>query len=81
MTIPLLFSIPVAIVLTAVAANAQQLDCADFQKIADGSWTPIRQIEIPGPRGNVHVGPGTALHPGVPLMGIDFATLLDAKCK
>lgn len=73
-------SFAVMAVLMTVGADAQELNCADFQRVANGSWTPIRQIAFPSPDGNVLIGPGNAFNPGVPFKGIDFATLLNAKC-
>jgi hypothetical protein len=74
----LFFAIVMA--LTTIGADAQELNCADFQRIPNGPWIPIRQISIPGPGGNVLIGPGNAFDPGIPFKGIDFATLLNAKC-
>ena len=70
---------PLAIFIT-IGTNAQELDCRDFQRVLNGSWTPIRQILVPGPLGDVAVGPAYRFDPGIPFKGIDFATLLNAKC-
>lgn len=70
---------PLAIFMT-VGTNAQQLDCRDFQRVLNGSWTPIRQILVLGPVGDVAIGPTDRFDPGIPFKGVDFATLLNAKC-
>jgi hypothetical protein len=73
-----LLSFAMMIGLIAVAADAQDLNCADFQRIPNGSWIPIKQIIKPP--GHVPIGPGNAFDPGIPFKGIDFAMLLNAKC-
>jgi hypothetical protein len=70
---------PLAVFIT-IGTNAQELDCRDFQKVLNGSWIPIRQILVLGPVSNVAIGPGNSFDPGIPFKGIDFATLLNAKC-
>jgi hypothetical protein len=70
---------PLLIFITA-GANAQELNCRDFQRLLKGSWIPIRQILVLGPVGNVAIGPGNSFDPGIPFKGIDFAALLNAKC-
>lgn len=69
------------LLLLAADPIAQELNCRDFQRILNGSWMPIKQILVLGPVGNVAVGPGTSFDPGIPFKGIDFATLLNAKCS
>jgi hypothetical protein len=66
--------------LLTVTADAQELNCADFQRIPNGSWIPIKQLLIIKPEGHFSIGPGNAFDPGIPFKGIDFATLLNAKC-
>ncbi|MEH2511253.1 hypothetical protein V1291_002607 [Nitrobacteraceae bacterium AZCC 1564] len=76
-----LLSFAMMTVLVAIGADAQELNCADFQRIPNGLWIPIRQLLITAPAGNVLIGPGNAFDPGIPFKGIDFATLLNAKCE
>jgi hypothetical protein len=63
-------------ILVTIAADPQDLNCADFQQIPNGSWAPIKQLLIIAPAGSVLIGPGNAFDPGMPYKGIDFAMRL-----
>ena len=58
---------------TATAA----VDCAAFQKNADGSWTSVKDTKV----GKVAMSSGGTFLPGVKLDGVDVGASLDAKCK
>ena len=67
---------------SAASAQSTGLNCQDFRKNNDGSWSPIRPVSIQLPSGgNVVVGPGVTLRPGGQFMGFDLATVLNAQCK
>ncbi len=66
--------------IAAHAAMADGATCADFKHNADGSWSPLKPIEIKNGQGSVTVGPGTSFHEGVQFAGVDLAMMLDQRC-
>jgi hypothetical protein len=48
-----------------------------FKRNPDGSWTCVAESTIEGPNGRMKVSPGTTFSPGLKLMGVDLAALLD----
>ncbi len=48
-----------------------------FKRNPDGSWTCVAESTIEGPNGRMKVTPGTTFAPGLKLMGVDLAALLD----
>ena len=60
-----------------VGASAQQtLNCSDFKKNPDGSWSPVRPVTLNG----VTMGPGVSFNPGVSFGGVDLASILNKQC-
>jgi hypothetical protein len=75
-----LIRIALAAAVTAAicpASFAQTLNCSDFKLNDNGSWSPVRAIQI----GSVTMGPGVSFTPGVQFGGVDLATILNQKCR
>jgi len=67
--------------LIGTAADAQELDCADFHRNPDGSWSPSRQMTIPNLNGGrVSMGPGVTFKAGEKFVGVDLGAVLDRQC-
>ena len=62
----------------ALPAQAQQgpLTCADFQRNANGSWSPVHPVQI----GGVTLGPGVAFGEGAIFAGVPLAKILNERC-
>jgi hypothetical protein len=73
-----------AIVLAAgVSSNALAQDtslCPSFQKNADGSWSAMHNVAVPGAGRVFHVQEGAQFRPGMSFMGLDLAAQLDHDC-
>ena len=73
-----------ALAETAPPAPAPVLDipCDGFARNPDGSWTPTRDVNIPNPTGAgvVTVGSAVSFRPGVPILGLDLAAVLERQC-
>jgi hypothetical protein len=61
---------------TITQTASRPLTCADFQRNADGSWSPTYPIGLNG----VSFGPGVSFNPGVSLGGVDLAAALNQQC-
>jgi hypothetical protein len=61
--------------VAAVAQNAP-LTCSDFARNPDGSWSPVKPVNVNG----VIMGPGVRFTPGVQFGGIDLAAVLNQQC-
>lgn len=57
-----------------------QVPCSAFRQNADGSWSPLQQITMRGPNGEMQIGPGVAFRPGVAFMGVDLGAELQSHC-
>ena len=60
----------------APAPAARTLDCSDFRRQPDGSWTPRRPVVV----GGMTVTPAMSFSRGVSFGGVDAAATLDAHC-
>ena len=85
---PLMKMLALGIVLLSALPAAAQVQpqttlvpCDAFQKNPDGSWSPVRQVVIAGPNGQVTVSPGASFWSGVAYMGIDLASRLEQQCR
>lgn len=58
------------------SAAAQPLNCADFTRNADGSWSPRRMVSMKG----FTISPGVSFTEGVTINGIDLAKQLNSQC-
>lgn len=66
---------------TSPAWAGQGVQCADFQRHADGSWTPRGNVTLDLPNGHVELPPDRVFTiGGAPLMGVDFAAMLEQYC-
>jgi hypothetical protein len=66
----------------AGSAFAQEdFTCEDFQHNDDGSWTPLKDMTIAAPNGQIELGPGVSFTVGLPILGLDLAAALNEKCK
>jgi hypothetical protein len=54
-----------------------QLRCADFRRNADGSWSPVRPVQI----GAATLGVGVSIRREVTYAGVSPAQDLDARCR
>jgi hypothetical protein len=67
--------------IISTAAHGQQLDCADFQRNPDGSWSPLRQMTIPNLNGGrVSMGPSVTFKEGTKFVGVDLGSILNRQC-
>lgn len=68
-------------VLTCPVWAGQDVQCAEFQRHADGSWTPRGTVVLDLPNGHVELPPDRVFTVGgAPLMGVDFAAMLEQYC-
>jgi hypothetical protein len=56
------------------------LECGDFQRNADGTWTSIHDVTLASPNGPVPVASGTSFREGSFFMGVDVAWALKQEC-
>ena len=68
---------PVISPSTSPIPAGQALTCADFHRLANGSWTPRRPVAV----GGVALTPGVSFSRGVSFGGVDVAAVLDASCR
>jgi hypothetical protein len=71
------------ILAAALGKGAQAQDaslCPSFQKNADGSWSAMRNVGVPGAGRVFHVQEGAQFRPGMSFMGQDLAVQLDRDC-
>lgn len=77
----LLAAIGGSTLFVGAAWAGQGVQCADFQRHADGSWTPRGTVTLDLPNGHVELPPDRVFTlGGAPLMGVDFAAMLDQYC-
>ncbi len=57
------------------------LECGDFQRNADGSWSTVRETIVASLHGPYTVGPGRVFKPGESFMGVDVAAGLRQECS
>jgi hypothetical protein len=65
--------------LISGAASAQSqttVNCADFTRNPDGSWSPVKPVQL----GGITMGPGVRFTPGVLFGGVDLASALNQHC-
>jgi HdeA/HdeB family len=76
------FVLLAAFVLASVSsgAQAQSLACDAFAKNADGSWTALRSVAVPGPGTTYNVSGGAVFRPTDSFMGLNLAQTLDHDC-
>jgi len=60
----------------AERAAAAQINCEDFQKNSDGSWTSSPTATV----GTVQIGSGTFGIRQINIGGVDLAVVLNQKC-
>src|SRR5438309_1017509 len=56
------------------------LDCADFHRNADGTWTATKDVTITSPNGPATLASGTSFREGSYVMGVDVAFALKREC-
>ena len=56
------------------------LNCADFERKPDGSWSPVRDTKVIGPNGPYTVGPTENFRAGEYNQGVDVAYGLNRLC-
>jgi hypothetical protein len=56
------------------------LHCGDFERHADGTWSPLHPVVIPTRNGPVPVKAGAQLREGTPVSGTDVAATLNREC-
>ncbi len=61
-------------------AQAQGLNCVDFRRNINGSWTAINSGTLTGPSGDVRYFLGELLRPGLLEGGVDISGLLERRC-
>ena len=62
-------------------AQDSEIECDAFVKNQDGSWTAMRNVEVPGPGRSIKLRQGSVLRPGASILGTDIAEALEQKCK
>lgn len=56
------------------------MDCSEWQRNPDGSWTAAKDVTLATPNGQTTVASGTSFRPGSYLMGVDVAYALKREC-
>jgi hypothetical protein len=56
------------------------LHCGDFQRHADGTWSPLHPVIVPTRNGPMPVKEGANLREGSPIGGTDVAATLNKEC-
>jgi hypothetical protein len=59
--------------------NSPPLKCSDFNHNSDGTWSPVHDVTINYPNGNVSVGPDLKVDQ-YGYMGMPLAQLLAKQC-
>ncbi|SFK63996.1 hypothetical protein [Methylorubrum salsuginis] len=76
-----------ALALVTSAAQAQQptgqteLNCAQFTRNPDGSWSVKQPLELFSDNGRVRIMPGPPFKPGMSFGGLDIARMLEEQCR
>jgi hypothetical protein len=61
---------------------SKQFPCEAFVKNPDGSWTPLRDVNIRLPDGYVMtVGPAATFIPGKVALGPDVGSVIERECR
>jgi len=61
--------------------DTTKLNCADFRRHEDGSWSPTHEVTIRYPNGLVSLAAGVSFPAGGTYMGMPFARMLDEECQ
>lgn len=82
MEIVMRFALLAALVMACVStgAQAQSLACDAFAKNADGSWTALRNVGVPGPGTTYNINGGAVFRPTDSFMGMNLAQTLEHDC-
>jgi hypothetical protein len=82
MEIVMRFVLLAAIVLACAStgARAQSVACDAFAKNADGSWTALRNVRVPGPGTSYNITGGAVFRTNESFMGMNLAQDLDKEC-
>jgi len=75
-----LLTIVLASGLCSIAQAQDASLCPSFQKNADGSWSAMHNVAVPGAGRVFHVQEGAQFRPGMVFMGMDLAAQLDHDC-
>jgi len=70
-----------ALALVATEAFAHDLPCDAFRRNLFGSWSARRLATIQGPQGPIALRRGRTFRPGEYYKGLDFAALLERRCR
>ena len=70
-----------ALALVATEAFAHDLPCDAFRRNLFGSWSARRLATIQGPQGPITLRRGRTFRPGEYYKGLDFAALLERRCR
>jgi hypothetical protein len=63
---------------TGACAQGSGFPCDAFMKNADGTWSALRNVVIPGP--NFKAQQGALFRPNMSIMGMNVAETLDQEC-
>ena len=77
----IVLSLIISLSIAGSASAQEDFTCGDFQHNEDGSWTPLKDMTIAAPNGQIEIGPGVSLTVGFPILGLDLAATLDETCK
>ena len=67
--------------VASMAMPPRTLNCIDFHRNPDGSWSTVRTVTITTRSGQVTLKPGISLRPGISFSDVDVAAQLDTQCK
>ncbi|HZP12215.1 MAG TPA: hypothetical protein VFB36_07320 [Nevskiaceae bacterium] len=56
------------------------MECSEWQRNADGSWTAVKDVVIAAPNGPAPVASGTSFRQGSYYEGVDVAYALRQEC-
>jgi hypothetical protein len=56
------------------------MECAEWQRNADGTWTAIKDVPLATPNGPTEIPAGTSVREGTYTMGVDVAYALKREC-
>jgi hypothetical protein len=60
--------------------QANSLNCSDFHRNPEGTWTAVRPVTISGPSGSASFGAYAFFPPGAKFVGLDVGNTLEDKC-
>lgn len=84
------FPLSASLVCAATASNARsetravEISCSDFRRNPDGTWSPIRNTVVVGPRGPFRLLAGEVFHiqlQGATNYGVNVAEILNERCR